>query len=537
MAHTITHVYTKDEIKENAVLIQSIFQKLGTKIKLGHALEAISIVAGYKNWDTASNIAPSEDREITIVIGAPGSGKTTFIQNVINTDENTLVIDYNGEYAKDNKTFGKAHVVLLKDGKDADLIIKILPSFSRVVMEEAPLVYSYYPDLFAHVVYSKIETVITAVNKRALEAAGIRFKTDPQHLFTNASQMIAVYEFLNPHIGRKEYELLSPLEALEANAQSHTAPLLENVRRREDEITQMLTQFNYDPAQPPLAIVGRAGTGKSIISKKIAENAGIAYFEILYMDNYAINAIQEIKSTQISIPTLVYIDTIGKVDPTHIKNILDQAANDNLYICLGFTSKEVFSSVHEEINFSGVIHVDRTSCTYERLTRREVPTPKGFQKTANHASYEKHFNSIVSMCLGVGANLIDAQVATQWYLENIWVGMANVINDGNNEITIKDADVSSCDGIKVYFMSQAIYSLVHRVTLPHRMSPEAMSNYFWSHERYGNTDHGKKHLLELVQSNRLYDEKLLAFLEIDEEEYMRTFNKTKELVKNSFTRQ
>lgn len=537
MAYTITHVYTKDEIKENAVLIQSIFQKLGTKIKLGHSLEAISIVAGYKNWDTASNIAPSEDREVTIIIGAPGSGKTTFIQNVINTDENTLVIDYNGEYAKDNKTFGKAHVVLLKDGKDADLIIKILPSFSRVVMEEAPLVYSYYPDLFAHVVYSKIETVITAVNKRALEAAGIRFNTDPQRLFTNASQMIAVYEFLNPHIGRKEYELLSPLEALEANAQSHTAPLLENLRRREDEITQMLAQLNGDLLQSPLAIIGYAGTGKSIVAKKITESTGMKYLDFLYLDDFAIDIIHAIKSAEISTPTLVYIDINGKVNPAIIKGLLDEVANDNIHFCLGLYSQEIFNSLYEQINFSEVIHVDRASYTYERLTRREVPTPKGFQKTANHASYEKHFNSIVSMCLGVGANLIDAQVATQWYLENIWVGMANVINDGNNEITIKDADVSSCDGIKVYFMSQAIYSLVNRVTLPHRISPEAMSNYFWSHERYGNTDHGKKHLLELVQSNRLYDEKLLAFLEIDEDEYMRTFNKTKELVKNSFTRQ
>lgn len=536
MAHTISHVYTKHEIKRNAELIQSIFQKLGTKVKLGHALEVCSIIAGHKNWDTASAVAPNEDREVTIIIGAPGSGKTTFIQNAIDTDENTLVIDYNGEYKRCNQTFDNAHILPLRDANDANLIIKILPSFTRIVMEEAPLVFLNYPDLFAHVIYGRMETIITAVNDRALEAAGIVFSIEPEVYFTVSSQSIAVYEFINPRIGLKEYELLSPLDALEANSQTHTSSLLENVRRRESDIAQITAQFNGEPSQFPLAVIGYAGTGKSIVAKKIAGNTNMRYLEFLYLDDSALDIIHSIKSAQISTPTLIFIDTGGTVNPNIVKKVLDDIADDNIRICVGLYSEEIFNSLYEQINFFGVIRADHTSCIYEKLTRRNIPAPKGFQKTANHASYEKHFNSLVSMCLGVGANLIDAQMASQWYLENIWVGMANVINDGNNGITIKNADVSSCDGIKVYFMSQVIYTMINHVALPHGTSPEAMSQYHWSHEGYGKTEHGKKHLLDLVKENRLYDEKLLAFLEISEEKFIQTFESLKTMYQKSLTR-
>lgn len=217
MAHIASHLYSRNEIKQNAALIKNIFLKFGVKIKTGHALEASSLIAGYKNWDSASSIAPNEGRDVTIVIGRPGSGKTTFIQNAIDMDENTLVIDYNGEYLRESQTFGNAHIVQLREEKDANFIIKILPSFSRVVLENGVLIFTYYPELFGHIVYGNLSAIITDTNKHSLAAAGIAFNIKPETYITVHNQSINVYKFSNPFIGRKEYEQLSPYEALLAN--------------------------------------------------------------------------------------------------------------------------------------------------------------------------------------------------------------------------------------------------------------------------------------------------------------------------------
>lgn len=50
---TTSYAYTIEEIKKNANLIQKTFERLGNPVKRGHALEASSVIAGYKDYNTA----------------------------------------------------------------------------------------------------------------------------------------------------------------------------------------------------------------------------------------------------------------------------------------------------------------------------------------------------------------------------------------------------------------------------------------------------------------------------------------------------
>lgn len=58
-----TQILTAEQIRQNAKIIKDALGRLGVDIKHGHALEAASAVAGYRDWNTASATAPKHTPE------------------------------------------------------------------------------------------------------------------------------------------------------------------------------------------------------------------------------------------------------------------------------------------------------------------------------------------------------------------------------------------------------------------------------------------------------------------------------------------
>lgn len=56
-------ILTAEQIRENAKIIKNVLGRLGVDIKHGHALEAASAVAGYRDWNTAAATAPKHPSE------------------------------------------------------------------------------------------------------------------------------------------------------------------------------------------------------------------------------------------------------------------------------------------------------------------------------------------------------------------------------------------------------------------------------------------------------------------------------------------
>lgn len=367
MARTATYVHSKDEIKKNAKLIQETFSRLGEKVKLTHSYEVATVLAGYK---TANAIVENSARDLTVVIGGAGSGKTTWIVNNLKRfdTKDTLVIDYADIFARDKRCFQYAAVMPLNSTKDAELIIRILPLFKTIIVDESDTIFGSYPELFAHVLYGNASTVITAQNKRGLESAGLVFKNEPDELlFTVGSQAIAIHAFINPHIGRKEFESLDPLQALQANRDYIHGKREDAMSKYQLEVVKLavgsLKGLHFDK---PLAIVSEPGVGKNLLVEEIVKASDIyEIFEGFMVDWLnAYDVVMAIKSMSASKSKLLYFDIHDSLSGDQGSEVILEATAKEFGVCLGFTSEESFEKLSYDIEFSGVIRTDGKIVNY-----------------------------------------------------------------------------------------------------------------------------------------------------------------------------
>lgn len=142
---------------------------------------------------------------------------------------------------------------------------------------------------------------------------------------------------------------------------------------------------------------------------------------------------------------------------------------------------------------------------------------KMFKPSANHNTYINTFNTIVSSAiLSGGAELIDAQIATQWLLDDVRAGL-----DWLTDETMWHDEEFDCDlAIKMSMMKAVL------MTIGSILEKESDSDIYIA--EYVDEDYGEQHLRNLISDNVLYDDKLLALFKVSEVKFLDALEKARE---------
>lgn len=174
MAVTTPHAYTKFAIKRMAELIKDKAYSLGVEIKLGHAREIASFIAGYKDWNTANALANDGNRQILCIVDESGTSKADWIAGNIKTFdiESTLVANlFSNE--KNAYECQKALVLPLRTKRDEQVLQRILPTFDTILLDDYDEVIETFPDLCSDVLYGYSSAIIFSRSTKSLLQSGL----------------------------------------------------------------------------------------------------------------------------------------------------------------------------------------------------------------------------------------------------------------------------------------------------------------------------------------------------------------------------